>query len=77
MEDALDEADEIYRSVNEGFTSQDQEFLMDLFAQDDNYHGFNTKESVSVPKNQLIAADAEIDKLGNETKTNLKVFLIL
>ena len=30
-----DEADEIYRSVNEGFTSQDQEFLMDLFAKDD------------------------------------------
>ena len=66
MDDALDEADEIYRSVNEGFPSQDQEFLMDLFSKDDHYHGANTKDSVAVAKNQLIAVDADIDKLGKE-----------
>ena len=66
MDDALDEADKIYRSVNEGFTSQDQEFLMDLFSKDYHYHGANIKESVAVAKNQLPELDAEINKLGKE-----------
>ena len=81
MDDALDEADEIYRSVNEGFTSQDQEFLMDLFAEDDPDHNDDNKYHTNQhefkdPQNrddtQLTELDAEIDKLGMVFKLILR-----
>ena len=73
MDESLDEAEEIYQMVHEGFTSQDQEFLMDLFSEDDVDHNDDTKyhtnqHEVKDPQkrddNQLIAVSAEIDKLG-------------
>jgi hypothetical protein len=73
MEDALEEAEEIYRSVHEGFTSHDQEILMDLFAKDDqassHFDGNNAIEPKEKDRQRrddkpLTELDAEIDKLG-------------
>jgi hypothetical protein len=55
INDASDEADEIYRRINEGFTSQDQDALMELFAKDD-YNASNFDE--------ITELNAEIDIAG-------------
>ena len=70
VDELSDEADEIYQSVNEGFTLQDEEFLMDLFSQD--YPDYNddtgtnsieseVKESQKGNIRQLNALGAKLD----------------
>jgi hypothetical protein len=78
MDDALDEADEIYQMVHEGFKSIDQEFLMDLFSMDDYDADYKSqrKDSVAVVQDKLTQLDTEIDELGKVIETNLKAFLI-
>lgn len=70
MDELSDEADEIYQSVNEGFTLQDQEFLMDLFSEDDPDYSDDTgtnsiqsevKESQKGNIRQLNALGAKLD----------------
>jgi hypothetical protein len=81
MEDALKEADEIYRSVHEGFTSHDQEILMDLFSKDDQASSHFDRNNGIEPKEkdrqkrddtQLTELDAEIDNLGMVFKLTVR-----
>ena len=85
MDDVLDEADEIYQMVHEGFILQDQEFLMDLFSKDDqdssHFDGNNASDSeVKDPQKrddkQLPELDAEIDELGMVLKLTLRFSFI-
>jgi hypothetical protein len=78
MEDALDEADEIYRSVHEGFTSQDQEFLMDLFAEDklSNNVATGTNSIESEVKESQNGNDHQLDALGAKLYIDKKRQLI-
>ena len=85
MDDVLDEADEIYQMVHEGFILQDQEFLMDLFSKDDrdsNHFKWNNaiepevKNSHRKNANHLSSTlDAEIDKIGMQFLDLFKGFL--
>ena len=66
MDDALDEADEIYQMVHEGITSEDQEFLMDLFSKDDVDADYESQRRDSLIKDSLNRNDNQLTQLGAE-----------
>ena len=75
----MDEADEIYQLVNEGFSPQDHDLLMNILSSDTNLNDqINEDGSVEpvgpmdlqnqIDHHQLNALDADIDEIGMEYK---------
>ena len=75
----MDEADEIYQLVNEGFSPQDHDLLMDILSSDvnlnDQFHEDGSVEPSGpmdlqdqIDHDQLNALDTDINEIGMEYK---------